>query len=160
MLTIRLRRAGKRHQPAYRVVITEHTAPIQGKFLEVVGTYNPRARHFAVKEDRILHWLEHGAQPSERMAKLLVSSGIKHRLLALPDYDRKPKRSPKKSGASTEPVAAAEKEQTNEAATEMSEPATEAATELVKEASEPVSDEAGAEGSNPEPVSEEQPKEE
>lgn len=132
MLTIRLRRAGKRHQPTYRVVITEQTAPIQGKFLEVVGTYNPRARQFAVKEDRILYWLDHGAQPSERMAKLLTTTGMKHRLLALPDYDRKPKRSPKKK------------------ATEATEKTATQSTEAAK-----TTEEAATEGSNPEPASEE-----
>lgn len=99
MLKIRLRRVGKKHQPAYRVVVVEHTAPIQGSYLENLGTYNPRAHTFTVKQDRVLYWLDHGAQPSERMAKLLTKEGVAHKLISLPDYDRKPKRPPKKAPA-------------------------------------------------------------
>lgn len=97
MLKIRLRRVGKRNQPSYRVVVVEHTKKVQGSYLEALGTYNPRARAFAVNEDRVLHWLDNGAQPSERIAKLLTSVKMKHKLINLPDYDRKPKRKSKKA---------------------------------------------------------------
>lgn len=97
MLKIRLRRVGKKNQPSYRVVVVEHTKKIQGSYLEALGTYNPRARAFAVKQDRVLYWLDHGAQPSERMAKLLTSIKVVHKQITLPDYDRKPKRGPKKA---------------------------------------------------------------
>lgn len=108
MLKIRLRRVGKKNQPSYRVVVTEHTAPVQGSYLELLGSYNPRASTFLVKQDRVLHWLDHGAQPSERMAKLLKSAGVEHKLIVLPDYNRKPKRASKKAAPeATAPVAAA-----------------------------------------------------
>ncbi len=99
MLKIRLRRIGKRHQPSYRIVVTEHTAPIQGKYLEPVGFYNPRAASntSTVKEDRVLHWLNNGAQPSERVTKLLIAHKVEHKLIELPDYSRKPKRVSKKA---------------------------------------------------------------
>jgi len=97
MLKIRLRRVGKRNQPSYRIVVVEHTTKVQGSYLENLGNYNPRANEFAVKEDRVLHWLSVGAQPSERMAKLLAKAGVKHKQIVLPDYDRKPKRVSKKA---------------------------------------------------------------
>lgn len=97
MLKIRLRRVGKRNQPSYRVVVVEHTTKVQGSYLENLGNYNPRANEFAVKQDRVLHWLSVGAQPSERMAKLLTKAGVTHKQIVLPDYDRKPKRKSKKA---------------------------------------------------------------
>lgn len=97
MLKIRLRRVGKRNQPSYRVVVVEHTTKAQGSYLENLGNYNPRANEFAVKQDRVLHWLSVGAQPSERMAKLLTKAGVTHKQIVLPDYDRKPKRKSKKA---------------------------------------------------------------
>lgn len=101
MLKIRLRRVGKRNQPSYRVVVVEHTQKSQGSYLEALGSYNPRAGIFAVKQDRVLYWLDNGAQPSERMAKLLTSINLKHKLISLPDYNRKPKRAPKKTAPET-----------------------------------------------------------
>lgn len=97
MLTIRLRRVGRRNQPSYRVVITEHTTAAQGNYLEAVGHFNPRTHQLTVDQDRILLWLSRGAQPSERMAKLLTGQGMKHKLLTLPDYSRKPQHTPKKA---------------------------------------------------------------
>ncbi len=129
MLKIRLRRAGKRHQPTYRVVVVEHTAPAQGSYLEAVGLYNPRAHEFSVKEDRVLHWLNNGAQPSERIAKLLTSTGVKHKLIVLPDYSRKPKKTTKNPAPEAAAPKAEEKpaEVTAEATTE--EVASDAVTE-------------------------------
>lgn len=96
MLKIRLRRGGKRNQPSYRIVVTEHTAPIKGSYLESLGNYDPHRKEFKVDADRVLHWLNHGAKPSERMARLLMAAGVKHKQITLPDYSKKPKRGPKK----------------------------------------------------------------
>ncbi|MEK7461367.1 MAG: 30S ribosomal protein S16 [Patescibacteria group bacterium] len=106
MLKIRLRRVGKKNQPSYRVVVVEHTAPVQGSYHELLGSYNPRVRSFIVKQDRVLHWLDHGAKPSERLAKLLTSAGITHKHIVLPDYDRKPKQAPKKAAQARAEAAA------------------------------------------------------
>lgn len=78
MLKIRLRRTGAKKQPSYRVVVTESTAPRDGTFLEILGHYNPLTNPttFVVKEDRVREWLGRGAQPSERVARLLVKGGI------------------------------------------------------------------------------------
>lgn len=73
MLKIRLQRQGKRHQPFYRLVVTEHTAPPQGKFTEILGTFNPVAKPKEVnlKEDRIAYWMSVGAKPSATVESLL-----------------------------------------------------------------------------------------
>ena len=113
MLTIRLRRVGRRNQPSYRVVVTEHTKAAQGNYLEAVGHFNPRTHQLTVDKDRILMWLNRGAQPSERIAKLLTTEKMEHKLLALPDYSRKPKHGPKKATpAPKTPVATAQADET------------------------------------------------
>jgi small subunit ribosomal protein S16 len=78
VLRIRLRRTGKRRQPSYRVVIADQRAPRDGDFIEVVGHYNPRTSPTTLEldEDRVRHWLENGAQPSETVHRLLHARGL------------------------------------------------------------------------------------
>jgi small subunit ribosomal protein S16 len=77
MLRIRLRRVGKKKQPAYRIVVAESTAPRDGKFVEIIGFYNPRTEPETVeiKEARALHWLSVGGQPSESVARIFKTHG-------------------------------------------------------------------------------------
>lgn len=130
MLTIRLRRVGRKNQPSYRVVVTEHTRAAKGNYLEAVGHFNPRVHQLTVDKDRVLAWLNQGAQPSERMAKLLTTAGVEHKLLALPDYTRKPKKTAKK--AAPAPKATADSAETP-AAPESTEAAPEEAAPAVEE---------------------------
>jgi small subunit ribosomal protein S16 len=78
LLKIRLRRTGAKKQPSYRVVVTESTAPRDGTFLEILGYYNPLTQPttFQVDADRIRQWLDRGALPTERVARLLSTSGV------------------------------------------------------------------------------------
>jgi small subunit ribosomal protein S16 len=75
---IRLRRAGKKKQPEYRLVVAEASSPRDGRFLEVIGHYNPRRDPptVSVNEERALHWLRQGAQPSETAKSILVKVGL------------------------------------------------------------------------------------
>jgi small subunit ribosomal protein S16 len=77
MVKIRLRRVGAKKQPSYRVVVTDSRAPRDGRFIEAIGFYNPRTEPETVqiKEDRALHWLSVGAQPTESVARLLDKQG-------------------------------------------------------------------------------------
>jgi len=74
---IRLTRLGKKKQPTYRVVVTDSRKPRDGKYIEQLGIYNPRQDPSLIKIDneRALHWLNTGAQPTERAQKLLEISG-------------------------------------------------------------------------------------
>ena len=74
---LRLMRMGKKKQPTYRVVAADARSPRDGRFIEIVGTYNPRTEPSEIKIDsaRAVHWLRNGAQPSERVKKLLEVSG-------------------------------------------------------------------------------------
>ncbi len=75
---IRLQRAGKKKQPLYRIVAANSRAPRDGKFLEVLGQYNPRTNPMTinVKEERIFHWMENGAKPTDTAKSLLSRKGI------------------------------------------------------------------------------------
>ncbi len=76
MLKIRLQRIGKKNQPSYRIVLVEHTAPPKGKFIEILGFYNPLKKEKNFKKDRIEHWLSKGVQLSPTIHNLLVGEGI------------------------------------------------------------------------------------
>jgi small subunit ribosomal protein S16 len=75
---MRLRRVGAKKQPSYRVVIADRQAPRDGRFIEIVGHYNPRTEptEIVFNAERCLHWLRQGAQPSDRVQRLLVRAGI------------------------------------------------------------------------------------
>jgi small subunit ribosomal protein S16 len=75
---IRLMRVGKKKQPTYRVVVADARSPRDGRFLEILGQYAPRQEPSAVTLDneRALHWLNAGAQPTETVAKLLQIAGV------------------------------------------------------------------------------------
>lgn len=108
MLKIRLRRTGKRNQPHYRLVVAEHTAPITGKFVAVVGHYNPRSKELVVNAEEITKWLNQGAQASNTVARLLSRQGIEHKQLQIHSYKERPsKKAAAEGGDETAPVAEA-----------------------------------------------------
>ena len=74
---LRLTRVGKKKQPTYRIVAADARSPRDGKYLEIVGTYDPRREPSAITVDneKAIEWLKKGAQPSERVEKLLKVSG-------------------------------------------------------------------------------------
>jgi small subunit ribosomal protein S16 len=75
---LRLRRMGKKKQPVYKVVAADSRSPRDGKFLEAVGLYNPLTKPHTVEieEDRVLYWLDKGAQPTDTVKSLLRQKGI------------------------------------------------------------------------------------
>ena len=78
MVRIRLRRIGKKKQPQYRLVAAESASPRDGRFIEVIGHYNPRVNPSAisVNEERALWWLRRGAQPSDTARSILMKTGV------------------------------------------------------------------------------------
>ncbi len=84
MVRIRLRRVGAKGQPSYRIIAADKEAPRDGRFLEILGFYNPRTdpSTIQVKEDRIFDWMSKGAQLSDSAEQVLRSSGTLER------YDR------------------------------------------------------------------------
>lgn len=78
MVKIRLRRVGANKQPSYRLVVADSRAPRDGRFIEIVGFFNPRTEPPTVEIDtgRVQYWLSRGAQPSEAVARLLKQKGV------------------------------------------------------------------------------------
>src|SRR5471032_1056126 len=74
---LRLMRMGKKKQPTYRIVAADARSPRNGRFIEILGTYAPRQEPSAlnVENDKVIAWLSKGAQPTERVKKLLEVSG-------------------------------------------------------------------------------------
>ena len=74
---LRLTRVGKTKQPHYRVVAADSRSPRDGRFIEILGQYNPRQEPSVVSidNDKAVKWLQNGAQPTERVKKLLEISG-------------------------------------------------------------------------------------
>jgi len=81
MVRIRLRRIGLKGQPSYRIVAADKESPRDGRFLEILGFYNPRTEPatLTVKEDRVFHWMKNGAQPSESVEQLFKTAGTLER---------------------------------------------------------------------------------
>lgn len=74
---IRLQRIGRKNDPAFRVVLTDSkNSTKSGKFLEILGTYNPKAGSIILKNDRIIHWMKHGVQVSDTMHNFLVTEKL------------------------------------------------------------------------------------
>ena len=88
-LKIRLARAGSKKRPYYHVVIADVRSPRDGRFIEQVGSWNPilpkdgEAKRVVLNEERIKHWLEVGAQPTDRVMRFLDEAGLAHVPLAV-----------------------------------------------------------------------------
>ena len=84
---IRLMRMGAKNRPFYRVVVADSRMPRNGRFLEILGTYNPLKEPSEIKinDEKALSWLRKGAQPSDTVRKLLIKAGV----ISQPDEARK-----------------------------------------------------------------------
>ncbi len=109
MLKLRLARTGRKKRPYYRLVVTEHTAPRDGRFLEILGQYDPVVDPavFTVHTERVQHWLSMGAQPSVTVHRLLHKEGLIGEYKAKPrskraDAKRKAKADAAKAAAAAE----------------------------------------------------------
>lgn len=76
MLKLRLQRTGKIGQAYFKVIVTEHTVKPKGKYLELLGSYNPHKKEMNVKIDRVKYWLSVGAKMSETLNNLLVGKNL------------------------------------------------------------------------------------
>ncbi len=92
MVKIRLRRMGAKKQPTYRFVVSDARSPRDGRFIEILGHYNPRTepKTVVVDEEKVKVWLAKGAQPSDPVRRLLAAKGLVDRGF-IPETKRKPK---------------------------------------------------------------------
>ncbi len=136
MLKLRLARTGRKKRPYYRLVVTEHTFPRDGRFLEILGQYDPivEPHVFNVKAERVKHWLSQGAQPTVTVHRLLHKEGL------IDEYKAKPrsKRADAKRAAAETAAKAAEEDSAPQAsaATPASAPAADSASNKAKDSGE------------------------
>ena len=78
MVKIRLRRVGAKKKPSYRLVVADSRSPRDGAFIEIIGHFNPLTdpETLTINEEKALHWLSQGAQPTVTAARLLTKAGI------------------------------------------------------------------------------------
>jgi small subunit ribosomal protein S16 len=76
MLRIRLQRRGKKGFATYRVVVAERGAPIKGKFVADLGSYNPHESRLEVNKEDVVMWIDRGAKPSDTLNNLFVKNGV------------------------------------------------------------------------------------
>jgi small subunit ribosomal protein S16 len=95
-LKIRLARAGSKKRPFYKIVIAQETAPRDGRFIEKIGTLNPilpdESKRVVLDVERAKHWLSVGAQPTDRMARVLDAVGLLKRTPRNSPIKMKPKK--------------------------------------------------------------------
>jgi len=136
MLRIRLRRTGRKNRPSYRIVVAEHSAPLTGKFVDQLGHFDPRTKAMGVDAERLMKWLNVGAQPSNRVAKLLKQAKIEHKLIVVTTRQpRAPRNAPEEVAEVTPAAPAAET-----AAEVAVEPATETPEAVEAEVTEPATE--------------------
>jgi small subunit ribosomal protein S16 len=107
-LKIRLARAGAHKRPFYHIVIADSRSPRDGRFIEKVGSYNPmlpadHAERVRLQDERITHWLSHGAVATDRVARFIGRAG----LAPMPAYREQPQQSAPKKKAQERAKAAA-----------------------------------------------------
>jgi small subunit ribosomal protein S16 len=141
MVKIRLMRLGKRKQPYFRVVVADSRSPRDGRIIENIGKYHPRAHPSVIDidEERAVHWLQNGAQPTDPVKVLLQKTGIWERFSGEAPPPPKPEK-PK------EPEPEAVAEASAEAGPEAQEPEPEAPAEPEAQAAESEAQEAEPEG--------------
>ncbi len=98
MLAIRMQRTGRKGHPEYRVVVQDaHVTPQSGRVVARVGHYNPHTKAVTIDKEKIEYYIKNGAQPSERVVKMLLNEKV-----ALPDWVKAPAQIKKRSIKNTE----------------------------------------------------------
>lgn len=129
MLVIRLQRTGRKGHAQFRIVVQDsRRTPTSGKIVAQVGTYNPHSKELNINKERAQHYLDHGAQPSERVISILKKEGLK-----LPEWVKDPS---KKDGKLRNPEKLRRNQPKEEVVAEEAPAETPAAEEPVAEVAE------------------------
>lgn len=86
MLAIRLRRTGKKGQPSYRIVVADERASVYGKYLEMLGHYNPNTKVVVLNNEQALEWMNKGAKPTNTVSKIFAKQGLKHNSIVIKKF--------------------------------------------------------------------------
>ena len=166
-LKIRLSRGGSKKRPFYRIVVAEASAPRDGRYVERVGHYNPMVakdndQRLVVNGERITHWLGLGAQPTERVQKLLSAVSLTEpvKLREQPKKSAPGKKRAEREAEAAEAAEAAAAEAAEAAAEAEEAPAEEAPAEEAAAEEAPAEEAAAEEAPAEEAAAEEAPAEE
>lgn len=103
MVVIRLTRVGKKKQAHYRIVVADSRRAVKGKFISILGWYNPHTKELQVKKDELKAWFDKGATPSNTLAKLLKKEKIElPKWIKITEKKRAPKKTEKQKDKGTE----------------------------------------------------------
>lgn len=93
MVRLRLKRIGRKHEPHYRIVATDSRFPRDGRFIEELGWFNPKAKDvlYKINKEAIKKWISNGAQPSETVKSILIKEGILERDKGAPLARKRPR---------------------------------------------------------------------
>lgn len=107
MLRIRLQRYGRENRPTYRIVVAEHTAPIKGRSIDLLGSYDPLVeKHgFVVDMAKLENWIKKGAKPTNTIARLLKGKGVEGMEPFIVEMKSRPVKNPKEETAAAAPAA-------------------------------------------------------
>ena len=132
MVTIRMARHGTKKSPFYRIVATDSRNPRDGRFIEILGHYNPVStdKPLMFKQERLQYWLDQGAQPTDRIARMLEAAGVREKTERNNPNKAKPGKKAEERAEEKAAKAAAAAEAANAPAEE---PAEEAAAEETAE---------------------------
>jgi len=86
MLVIRLRRTGKKGQPSYRIIVADERASVYGKYIEMLGHYNPLSKAVVLDKEKALEWMNKGAKPTNTVAKIFEKQGLKHKSIVIKKF--------------------------------------------------------------------------
>ena len=102
-VSIRLRREGAKNRPYFKVVVADSRSPRDGKFIEIIGTYDPKkpGDNSALKLDRAEYWIARGAQPSDTVKSLIKKNKKRPAVAATTDISPQPALSPETAAATT-----------------------------------------------------------
>jgi small subunit ribosomal protein S16 len=106
MVRLKLRRHGKKKQPTYRLVAADSHSPRDGRFIEILGHYNPRTDPptLVLKEEKIFEWLKKGAQPTEAVRQILTTAGVLRRAEEAPPSKNNASKTKTAEAAPAEPA--------------------------------------------------------
>lgn len=96
MLVIRFQRVGRSKRPFYRIIVQEKKLSPRGKFVSLVGHYDPIKKTASVKKEEVLKWMDKGALPSNSVAKIFKLQGLKHKAIIIKQFHKKSKQDLKK----------------------------------------------------------------
>ena len=116
MLKIRLQRSGRKGKANYRIVVAEHSAPVQGRYVALLGTYDPLVPKHGLRPnvELIQEWIKKGAQPTNTLARLLKGQGVEGMEAFIVDMKsravKNPKEKPEPAAPASQPTAETKEE--------------------------------------------------